>query len=445
MAQAVIKMHISIKFFTILGIFLISIAFIRFGISIDRAIQIGQGYESIQGELLANFPMYFILENYNMELYNSVKSSGGTWFEGGWFYGPMHHMAHIPLLIVANSIQGFFNILLFLYVISSISFIYIFSKYFFKDYDKLFFVYIIALTMGNFSFLENIQQRNSELLEFLLLFIALFAAKHNRSMVLGVSLSSAFLVKLLPIIFFPYLILKKHYKAALYYTIFVTIISVLTSSILGWDNWKLLSSMSEHGMPTIGKILDNQLFADISQQRGSFYTFILSFISDVEVTNQATIVKYSFAYIGVINWLFIIICLMLSTLTARIVYLNKKDVFFDFALIATLMLIVYPRVNPHYYIFALFGIYYVTYIFFQYKEINKINIINILLYLVILLLLGEFIPFSIINHIFDLNYPFFHFIASYGLQGFGVFLLWCLLILVAPVKLLKYKRENKPL
>ena len=134
---------------------------------------------------------------------------------------------------------------------------------------------------------------------------------------------------------------------------------------------KGLSSMSEHGMPTIGKILDNQLFSDISQQRGSFYTFILSFISDVEVTNQATIVKYSFTYIGVINWLFIIICLILSTLTARIVYLNKKDVFFDFALITTLMLIVYPRVNPHYYIFALFGIYYVTYIFFQYKEINK--------------------------------------------------------------------------
>jgi hypothetical protein len=43
---------------------------------------------------------------------------------------------------------------------------------------------------------------------------------------------------------------------------------------------------------------------------------------------------------------------------------------------------------------------------------------------------GEFIPFSVVTHVVNLNYPLFNFVSSYGIQGFGVFL-----VLISPVRI----------
>jgi len=443
------------KLLLMVGIILLVFSFARLGISVHKSIQMEEGNNAAAGELVANFPMYSILNNYNPELFESVTAGGGVWWtsrdvvcndvdklcssSSKWFYGPVHHLIHAPLTLFLKTSTSFFNTLLVLYLATILLTLYIFSKNYFHSYNKIFLIYVVSLTIGQFAFLENIQQRNIELAEFLLIFAALFAIKSNRNMMLGFSLAAAFFAKLLPLIFFPYLLIKKRFIAVGYYCLFVFIIALVTDITLGWSNWAMPGQLSEHGMPTTDKLVSNSIFTEISHQRGSFYTFVLSFFSDITLTRTETVVIYIDNYIGYINFGFIVFCAIVSFISFRSFYLNGKDTFFDFALITSLMLIVFPRINPHYYIFTLFGIYYVLHFMLEersdYVDMRSLyKGIMLSTYIGILLMLGEFIPFSIIDRIIDQDFPYFHFMSAYGIQGLATFLLWTLLIVIGPRK-----------
>ena len=432
--------------FTI-GIILLIFSAARLGITIKR------GFSS--GELLANFPMYSVMERYNPVLFNSVKSTESVWFTSGsicnvedieckevpgeWFYGPFHHLVHLPLTLFHSTLKSFTNSLLIIYVLASLFILYFFSRYYFISHNKLFTVFIFALTFGQFAFLENLKQRNIEIAEFLLIFLALLAMKFKKEWLLGISLSLAFLAKLLPLIFFPYLIIKKRYVSVTIYLILVMVIAIITELVLGWGNWVLPKLATSHGIPSLASILGEHYLTGISHLRGSFYTFVLSFFTDIHLTSTSTIVTYKEKYFGLVNSGFFVFCALISFISIRNIYFNKNDTFFDFAIITSLMLLIFPRINPHYYIFFLFGIYYILHIFLCGRQdiINmktSYKLLIIFLFVTILLLFGYFVPFSVIDKIINQDFPYFHFMAAYGIQGLATFLLWLLLIIIGPEK-----------
>ena len=300
------------------------------------------------------------------------------------------------------------------------------------------------MTFGQFAFLENLMQRNIEIAEFLLIFIALLAMKFKKEWLLGSSLSLAFLAKLLPLIFFPYLIIKKRYVSVTIYLLVIMVIVIITELVLGWDNWILPEMASRHGIPTLASLKGEVPLAYIQYVRGSFYNFIMTFVSDIQLGGDYPKVTYKEEYFRLVNWGFFAFCALISFISFRNIYFNKNDTFFDFAIITSLMLLVFPRINPHYYIFCLFGIYYIlrTLLCGRQDIINmKTNykLLIIFLFVIILLLFGYFVPFSvidkiIIDKIINQDFHYFHFIAAYGIQGLATFLLWFLLIIIGPEK-----------
>ena len=121
------------------------------------------------------------------------------------------------------------------------------------------------------------------------------------------------------------------------------------------------------------------------------------------------------------------------------IYRNKSDTLFDFTIITSVMIIILPRANPHYYIFCLFGIYYLLYGFLSDRQdiVNMKKSYKFPLYFcfaVTSIFFGGIIPFSIIDKLINQDFPYFHFLASYGIQGFATFLLWLMLIFIGPEK-----------
>jgi hypothetical protein len=355
-----------------------------------------------------------------------------------WAFSPFSPFSNFTILQFTYSLTSFVNSLLFILILTSLTILYFFSRYCFPIPNNLITIYIFAFTLGQFAYLENLKQRNIEITEFSLICLAILVVKFKNNWLLAVSLSLAFLSKLLPFIFFPYLIIKKQYKAITIYLIVVVVITIITEFVLGWSNWWMLESKNEHGVPSAEVFLGEKPLAAISHVRGSFYTFILAFFSETHLTNIATVV-YKKEYFSLINWGYIAFCFIISCISFRFIYHNKTDTLFDFAIITSLMLLVFPRINPHYYIFCLFGFYFLLHAFLSYRQ----DIVSLktsyksllsIWFVVISMLLGEFIPFSIIDRIIDQDFNYFDFMSTYGLQGLGTFLLWFLIIIVGPEK-----------
>jgi hypothetical protein len=383
------------------------------------------------------------LPSYNPTLYEHFKNTSTIWFTTGnekkmqWFYGPFYHFVHLPILLFSSSLAFFLNSLFVFYVVTMFFVLYLFSRYYFDNNKNLVTIFIFAFTLGQFAFLENLKQRNIEITEFILICIAILAVKFKKQLLLGASLSLAFLSKLLPFIFFPYLIIKKHYKSISIYLLIVVIVSVVAEFVLGWRNWHMLEGAFNHGVPSGAALMGDKPLAIINHTKGSFYTFILVFFSEINLTETDTLVSYNREYLGLINWGFLVFCTLISIVSLFYIYNNKSDILFDFALITSLMLLVFPRTNPHYYMFSLFGIYYLLQVFLcGQKDITSMGT-NYKYFLsfwfvVASVFTGEFIPFSIFDKIFNLNAPFFHYYAAYGIQGLGIFILWLLLLIVGP-------------
>jgi hypothetical protein len=370
-----------------------------------------------------------------------------------WAYGPFHQFVYFPLILFQTSVASIGNTILAIHVIAILPVLYFFCRYYFTKPNNLLTIYIFAFTLGQFAFLDNLKQRNTEMVEFFLIFLALFAIKFKRPWLLGCSLSLAFLAKLLPLIFFPYLIIKKHFKALVAYLLIIIFFAIITELVLGFNNSQLLSDTTagkearedtivdglDMGIPSEAHFAGTRPLAPISHVRGSVYTFILSFASEVQLDSEETIVSYNTEYFYLINWGFFAFCAIATLISGRYIYFNKSDTLFDFSIITCLMLLIFPRINPHYYIFCLFGMYYFLHAFLN----NRQNTVSMktsykflfsFFFVVISLLFGEFTPFSIIDRVINQDFPYFHFLAAYGLQGLATFLLWLMLILIGPEK-----------
>ncbi len=215
-----------------------------FPISIWRFVTaIMLGWKAYNGELLANFPLFFRLKYYNLSLYNSFLTNfpdiqnailaksdvaGTVWFLKTWFYGPIHHLWLFPLTFFANSIDLFFRLLLIFYVCLIIGVLFLLYNAVKKNRDYLFLIAYFTITLGSFALLDNLTQRNVELFEFSLITIAYLYLKKNCDYIGGSLLCFAAMAKLLPFIFFPYLLIKKNFKAAISFLVTFVVIVIFS-------------------------------------------------------------------------------------------------------------------------------------------------------------------------------------------------------------------------
>ena len=394
------------------------------------------------GELLINFPALIALDWLNPTLMASVISEGVSteWFGGpGWFYGPFHHIAYVPLIAWMPSTTVFFQILLVAFIVgicAALAAVALGEQTLSPKHRRLFLLLIVALTFNQFAVLDNLRQRNSELLEFILLLGALWALNRRREAAGGSLLALAGLTKLLPVVFFIALPLKRMPRAVAAYLVTTLVVVVLAQGLLGWENYALFkpSMPAMVGMPTLDAMQGETPMTPPSVFRSSFYTLLLRPYYDITFSAddpQPSIQRIG-ASLRVPNIAFFVTVLILGAVTAVAVARSGNDWLFAFGLLGTLMLLASPHCNPHYYVFPLFGLFWFVRRSLERREVGRLAGCDVWMAMglvVLLLMFGSLIPFSVIDRVFGLAPgTYFHMLAVYSIQGLANFLLWCLLV-----------------
>jgi len=394
------------------------------------------------GEMFINFPALMVLDWINPTLWASVISEGSSseWPQGpAWFYGPFHHIAYVPLLAWMPSAAVFFQILLVVFIVgicAALAAVALGEQTLSPMHRRLFLLLMVALTFNQFAVIDNLRQRNSELLEFILLLSALWALNRRREKAGGSLLALAALTKLLPAVFFIALPLKRMSRAVIAYLATTLVVVALAQGMLGWENWGLLGPNvpAMVGVPTVDAMQGETAMTPPSVFRSSFYTLLLLPYYDISFSAddpQPSIQRVG-ASLRVPNIAFFVIVLILGAVTAVAVARSGDDWLFAFGLLGTLMLIASPHCNPHYYVFSLFGFFWFARRSLERREVGRLagcDVWMVMGLVVLLLMFGSLIPFSVIDRVFGLALgTYFHMMAVYGIQALANVLLWCLLV-----------------
>lgn len=415
-------------------------------IAVARFLQmVSHAWSSYLGEFFATFPFYFLLERYNPLLYQSVTAVKAGWFPHSWYYGPLHHLWLFPVTFFVHSVDVFLRFLFIFYILLIIIVPLLLCNTINRNRSFLFLAGFFTIILGSFSVLENLKQRNVELLEFSLIIMAYLCLRKNRDYAGGSLLCFAAMAKLLPFIFLPYLFVKKRFKALIAFFITFIVIFITTQVTLGWQNWAVLDreTMETSKLAlSVDQFLGKAYFTPISQARGSFYSFILSFFSKVDMSSYVPVVIYKNFLIP--NLLYIFLSFLFLAYSFFLFYRNGKkgDLFHEFSILLLTMLLVSHHTNPHYYIFTLFAfigiLKFYTYDLINYRLTIRTQISIISIFIFTLLSTGNLVPLSIYNKIFPLKNSAFHYFTTYGIFGLSTLILWFLMLWIYQVDYEKY-------
>ena len=412
-----------------------------------------------KGDFLCGFPYYFKLDQINPSLYQSVKAYSYSSFENGWYYGPVHHFFHYILILASDNIEFFMRLLLIIYILLIVYILIKFAKETTTYNKHIFTVYIFALTFGSFAFLENLQQRNIELLELILLIAMYIALKHKKWIQSSLYLSLTIFAKLIPAIYMLLFLKYKNRSQITSFFVFSAILILLTSYSLDWNKWLIIYYPSGveakyyakhlnylhdfYGLfihfESIQEFMNSPfiLMANNLEEKnvlhtfgGSFYQFIVALFTPI--TFQKSGLNFSLLESYLLpNSLFIII-LLISFFTS-VYYINKsKSHLFTIATTALLMLLVLPLSHPYYYVFNLLSLFYITRQLFclrNSKKGQKPFIAGIIAFIIINIMLCNFIPVSFIDSIFQIKSSI-EIISIYGVFGFATLLLLILTLYI---------------
>jgi hypothetical protein len=396
------------------------------------------------GELLAAFPGHLVLDRLNPQLYAEapVPWVPSTW-EGAraWFYGPFHHIAYLPLLAVAPSMAALWHSLLLIQIVAVTVLLAAVARTDQEVRDGrrlLFFLLLCGLAFNQFAVLDNLRQRNTELLEFALLLGALWALSRAREMSGGAMMALAGLTKLLPMVFFLLIPARGLKRAFAGYAGAALAVVLLAQLLLGWQNYVLFQPRvaTSHGFPTVAAVRGEQPLTEPSDQRGSLYTFVLSPFYDIEFLpgHSSPTVRRAASNFLVPNLLFEGLVLFILGATIVAIRRTGNDWLFAFGLLGCVTLLASPRTNPHYYVFPLFGVFWFARRFLDRAESGRFDRADVALAAAlgaVLLAFGSLVPLGVVDRLFGLvPATYFSMLAVYGIQGAATFSLWALLLFV---------------
>jgi hypothetical protein len=195
-----------------------------------------QPLANFQGDFLASFPswpMSFFFGR--LDLYNGALAE--HWGPPPlWLYGPVLHAITSPLMAFP-SLQSAYVAWLFvnyLFVVLTAVFA---MRIIDNGRPTWTTAIVVVFVFCNFNPLyEALTQRTIELFELLLLFAAYALLRKGRETAAGVAIGTAAMAKFLPIIFLPWLVLKRKWDAVGAALLVIFPIAVVTEFVLGWEN-----------------------------------------------------------------------------------------------------------------------------------------------------------------------------------------------------------------
>jgi len=143
------------------------------------------------------------------------------------------------------------------------------------------------------------------------------------------------------------------------------------------------------------------------------------------------IITYRIQNFIVPNLIYLFFFLLIILLSFYLMYKkgDKGDLLQEFAIVSLMMFLIFPRANPHYYIFNLFAFICILRIYSNNHWMSvgqKISVFFI--YIFSLLIMGSLLPLQFYDKIFPLRNSAFHYFTTYSLFGLGTFITWCLMI-----------------
>jgi hypothetical protein len=209
-----------------------------------------------RGDFLSAFPGPFVAK-YNPALFNEF---GAYWHVASgsdtlWNYGPALHLVTLPLTVLPNRATA-----CPVWMLANLGFVVASAILVFRTAVRasqrsswvLPAVYA-CLWLNFYPLLTVIRQGNIEIFEFFLVAVAYHSLADRghamtwrpsrRESLAGGSLGLAVMTKFLPVIFLPYLALKKRWRALVVASGVVVVMALLTQPLLGWEQSVTLLSL----------------------------------------------------------------------------------------------------------------------------------------------------------------------------------------------------------
>src|SRR3954452_24308558 len=170
------------------------------------------------GDFLASFPSWRVsVLTGRMDLFNG--SLAGWWamkfsnFRPLWHYGPVEHLVTLPLFAFRDLRTAYIAWLIANYVFLA-GVLILACSVFHSGRSKWLWRSVVGIAVLNYGPLyEALTQRTIEIFELLLIFAAYALLLRGRSPASGVAIGFAAMTKFLPLIFLPYFVVKRSFRA----------------------------------------------------------------------------------------------------------------------------------------------------------------------------------------------------------------------------------------
>ena len=204
-----------------------------------------QPLANFYGDFLATFPARKLaLLAGRLDLWNGSLAQQWTqnwpWAHPDiWYYGPIQHLITLPLLAFPTLRSAYVAWLLvnFLFVGVTMA----------MAIDIAGDALVVLVVFLNFNPLyEALTQRNIEIFELMLLFAAYLFYRRGRERACGAAIGVAAMAKFLPIIYLPWLVLKRKWRAVGAALAVIVAVAIVTQLVLGWQHSGTLHQV-QHG------------------------------------------------------------------------------------------------------------------------------------------------------------------------------------------------------
>lgn len=261
---------------------------------------IKQPFANFYGDFLASFPSWRLsVLLHRLDLYKgSLAEEWADHFGGGhplWHYGPVEHLVTLPLFAFSD-LRSAYTAWLFANYAFLIGILVLAFRVFDCGRSKWVWRSLAAIAVLNYGpFYEALTQRNIEIFELLLIFAAFELMLRRREAASGAVMGLAAMTKFLPLIFLPYFVVKRRFRALASSMITIALITIATQAVFGWRYSGIIAQLRHGGF--VASQLDQSLAGMIAR----LFVWTGASLSSVALLSRGAIVLALMA----LSWLFL--------------------------------------------------------------------------------------------------------------------------------------------
>jgi hypothetical protein len=192
-------------------------------------------FSGIKRSLLATFPSWRVSVWLAPFKRNLAELARMVWDPHPlWHYGPVEHLVTLPLFAFGDLRSAYMAWLIVNYAFL-VGILVLGFRVFHSGRSKSFWRSVAAMVILNYGPLyEALTQRNIEIFELLLIFAAFALVLRGRYAASGFAIGLAAMTKFLPLIFVPYFVVKRRFRALTTSMLVIALIAIATQVVFGW-------------------------------------------------------------------------------------------------------------------------------------------------------------------------------------------------------------------